>query len=297
MGTLAPPSLAVACVSGGFEGVFVHGVLSAFAASRVLADAYAGASSSVLPTAAAAAGLAGAMGVDHWQGALRTLRQARGGMSEVVLRSIATHGPVPRDRLFRAGMPRLCIGASAVATAEGAEQTQGDGARRLGRRLLVSAARGDRSWVNEHLTARVFDTAASDDALCLTPANFGAVAYASTRMLHAWDVPAWVAGRPYVDTSYTCACPAVEMVRRGYGAVVAIATDPGVLYRDIFRTDPIPEGWEGVPIRVVRPEGDPKELGVDFTGATEQGLLAVYRHGEERGRQFTRDYVSRRRRP
>ena len=41
-------SLAIACASGTFKGVFVHGVLSAFESSNFRADAYGGASSSTL---------------------------------------------------------------------------------------------------------------------------------------------------------------------------------------------------------------------------------------------------------
>ena len=58
-------------------------------------------------------------------------------------------------------------------------------------------ARGDRSWADSHLQAHLFDTAAYDEQHRLTSANMDEVIYASTRMLHTWHIPAWVAGRPY----------------------------------------------------------------------------------------------------
>lgn len=89
-----------------------------------------------------------------------------------------------------------------------------------------------------------------------------------------------------MDASYTRACPAAELARMGYGKVVAVANEAGPLWRDIFRTGAVPEGWEGAPIRQVKPAMDPKDLGVDLAGATEQGLLEVYRRGEGEGRAF-----------
>jgi len=279
-------SLAIACSSGGFKGTFVHGVLSAFEAAGVRADAYATASSSVFPAICAALGEADEVGLKYWRGALQTLSQPGNGMSEVVLQCIADAGPLMFHRLFQPGIPRFIIATSAVKTAEAAEQTQGDGARRLGRRLLLLAARGDRSWADEHLSTHLFDTAVSDDEHRLSIENLAEVIYATTRMLHAWTLPAWVAGRPYLDASYTCACPAIEMAQRGYDEVIAIANEPGALYRDMFQSEPIPAVWEGVPIHIIRPDRDPAEMGADFTEVSEEGLVAVYEYGKEKGRAF-----------
>lgn len=84
------------------------------------------------------------------------------------------------------------------------------------------------------------------------------VIYASTRMLHAWNIPAWVADRPYIDGYYTCACPAIE--------------------------------WQGVPIHIIRPEIDPATTGADFTDVTGAGLVAGYQHGLEIGRKFVESW-------
>ncbi len=282
----ASRSLAIACSAGGFKGVFVHGVLSSLEAAGVHANAYAAASSSVFPSICAVIKQAGEVGLRYWRSALGTLEQPGNGMSEVVLSSIAGSGSTLFSLLFRPDAPRFFIATSAVKSIEGAEQTQGDGARRLGRRLLLQAARGDRSWADEHLRAHLFDSAASDEEHRLTIDNIKEVIYASTRMLHAWTIPAWIGGRPYIDASYTCACPAVEMVQAGYGEVIAVATEPGELYRDIFGREPIPDVWEGAPIYVIRPARDLVEMGVNFTEVSEEGMVAVYEYGMEKGKEF-----------
>ena len=279
-------SLAIASSAGGFKGVFVHGVLSALEAAGIRAAAYAAASASVFPSLSAAVGQANEIGLKYWRVALHTLEQPGYRMSESVLQSIAASSHILRNAPFQPGMPRCIIATSAVITTEGAGQAQGDGARRLGRRLLLQAARGNRSWADQHLRAYLFDTAATDDAHRLTTENIEEVIYASTRMLHAWTTPASVAGRPFIDGCYTCACPAVEMAQQGYREVIAIATEPGVLYRDIFQSEPVPSACNGVPIHIIRPDIDPATMGADFTNVTGEGLVAGYEHGLEKGREF-----------
>ena len=279
-------SLAIACAAGGFKGVFVHGVLSALEEAGIYAGAYATASSSTFPAITAALRQANEIGLRYWRSALHTLQQPGNGMSEVVLQSIADSNHLLHDFLLRRDAARFFIATSAVITEEGAQQTQGDGARRLGRRLLIAAARGDNSWAAQHLRTHLFDSAASDAAYRLTSENIDAVIYASTRMLHAWTLPATIDGQPYVDASYTCACPALEMAQAGYQTVIAIATEPGPLYRDIFQSEPVPDRWEGTSIHIIRPAIDPARLGAGFTELTDEGLVAAYEHGKEKGREF-----------
>ncbi len=283
-------SLAIASSAGGFKGVFVHGVLSALEAAGIRAAAYAAASSSVFPSLSAAVGQANEIGLKYWRVALHTLEEQGNGMSESVLQSIAASSHILRNAPFQPGMPRCIIATSAVITAEGAGQAQGDGARRLGRRLLLQAARGDRSWADQHLRAYLFDTAATDEEHRLTTGNIEEVIYASTRMLHGWTIPAWVAGRPFIDGCYTCGCPAVEMAQYGYHEVIAIATEPGILYRDIFQCEPVPSAWQDVPIHIIRPDIDPATMGADFTDVTGEGLVAGYEHGMEKGREFVANW-------
>jgi hypothetical protein len=263
-------------------------VLSAFESAGFRAGAYGAASSSVLPAAAAAIGRVDELGLEHWSEGLAFKERSGVGMSQMILAGIEQAGPWLGRRLFQPDAPRFVIAASAVDE-EGAIETQGKQGRRRGRMLLLDASRGDRSWVESHLTPHLFDTGSTDEMLRLTAENFAEVAYASSRMLHAWDIPAWVAGRPYVDAFYTSACPAVELSDLGYRPVIALATEP-ILYRDIFQQETIPEGGPegrlGSAIRVIGPDFDPAEAGVNYTGATEDGLLRVYRHGISKGEAF-----------
>jgi predicted acylesterase/phospholipase RssA len=282
--------LAIASTAGGFKGVFAHGVLSALEAAGIRAGAYAAASASVFPSISAAIGQANEIALKYWRVALHTLEQPGNGMSESVLASIAASGHILRTYPFQPGMPRTIIATSAVITPEGAAMTQGEGARRLGRRLLIQAARADNSWAAQHLRAYLFDTAATGEQHRLTPQNMDAVIYASTRMLHGWTIPAWVAGRPYIDGCYTCNCPAIELAQLGYREIIAIATQPGPLYRDIFQSEIIPDSWKGVPIHIIRPQIDPATLGADFAGVTDEGLVRGYEHGLEIGRAFVEQW-------
>lgn len=276
--------VAIACSTGGFKGVFLHGVLSAFESAGLRAGAYGAASSSVLPAAAAAIGQVNVLGLEHWQAGQRLKQQPGVGMSQVVLAGIAETSPWLCQYLFEPGSPRFVIATSAV-DAEGAVETQGKRGRRRGRLLLLAAAQGDRSWVDDHLTGNLFDTGSTDESLRLTAENFAEVAYASGRVLHAWDTPAYVAGQPYIDAFYTNACPALELAELGYQTIYALATEP-ILYRDIFQDEVMPKSWGGAAIQVITPDFDPAELGVKYTGATEQGLVRVFNHGLEKGKEF-----------
>jgi hypothetical protein len=122
----------------------------------------------------------------------------------------------------------------------------------------------------------------------ITPNSFPAVAYASSRIMHAWDIPAWIDGKPYVDAAYTCLCPALAMVAAGYQHTIAISNEPGTLYRDMFHIEAVPNCVNGSSIDIIRPDRPLKDFGVDFTKATPAGLMAVYRHGREKGLEFAR---------
>jgi hypothetical protein len=278
--------LAIACAAGGFKGAFVHGVLSAFEEAGLRADAYGASSASVASTAFAAVGIAREVGVAYWLHARGVLDQPGHGMSQVVLECVRRYAPLVRAPLFAPETPRLVITASEVISPEAAALTQGTGASGLGRRLLVAAGRADRTWAAQHLRLRLFDRHAPPGAARLHQENFDEVAYASARMLHGWDVPAWVEGRPFVDAAYTCICPAVELAELGYGEVIAVATEPAPLWRDLFSHEPLPDQHGRTPIRLIAPAYNPRELGVDFASAGEDGLLTVYQHGEAQGRAF-----------
>jgi hypothetical protein len=290
-------SFAIACASGSFKGVFTHGVLTALESAGIRANAYAAASSSVITTAWATIGKIRELGVDYWLAGMQMLKQENTGMSEIALGGITNFSP-SKSELFAPETPKYLIAASAVITQAAASETQSEKARRLGRKLLISAAKKDRSWVNEHLQLKLFSTRDSsidgaftsdlNSELHLNANNFEEVAYASTRMLHAWDIPAWIEDKPYIDASYTCVCPAMEMVELGYQQIIAISNEPDVLYRDMFQLEEIPTKYRQANIHIIKPDVDTRELGVDFTDATPEGLVKVYQHGIEKGQEFAR---------
>lgn len=281
-------SLAIVGSSGGLKGVFVQGVLNAFETEGFFADAYAGSSASALPALSAAAKLCDFVGVHYWQRVVEQLREKGSDLSDVmwaVTQEWRSSTDLFWRSLFQPGAPRLFIPANFVKTAQAAAQTQGEQARRLGRTLLVAIARKDRRWIEENLQLHLFDTQAPDNTHRLTVDNVFDVAFASTRMIH-WKTPAWVEEKPYVDASYTCACPAADLIKYGYRKIIVVATEIGALYRSIIADQVIPDSIDNVPIYVVRPGIDLKKIGVDYTACTDEGLLAVFRHGQEMGHNF-----------
>ena len=52
----------------------------------------------------------------------------------------------------------------------------------------------------------------------------------------------------------------------------------------MFQLEEITENYNGADIYIIKPDMDTKELGVDFTNASVEGLIAVYQHGLEKGR-------------
>jgi hypothetical protein len=279
--------LGIVVASGMLKGVFSHGVLSAFEDEGLVAGVYGVASSSALSGGLAVIGKAREVGVGYWQTAAATA--ATKGMSQVVLSSLATYGPMLRDGIFAPTAPRFLLATSRVTNAEAAELTQGPDAARLGFRLLQYVFTRDRRWVSANLAAEVFDSAGDGRGHpALTPHNFTDVAYASTRMLHAWDIPANVAGQPYVDASYTCACPAREVADTGPKTLIAISSEDRSLYRDLYGSERIADGVElaGAVVHVIKPQVSLQSLGVDFADASASSLAVCYQLGVDTGHEF-----------
>lgn len=279
-------SLAIVGNSGGMKGVFVQGVLHALEADGLRADAYAGASASALPAVSAAAGLCQYVHIHYWQRVLRLLQEPGQDLS-MVMRTVtrewdSTDEPFKRE-LFRPDRPRLFIPANHVKTESAAATTQSDKSRRLGRLLLLDIARHDRTWVDENLELHLFDT--QSGPYQITPENLSDIAYASTRMIQ-WRVPAWIEERPYVDASYTCACPAWEIAQLGFTEIITISTESDDAYRDIFADTALPDELNGIPIHIIRPDRELTEMGVDFTTCTDDGLVNAFQHGQEQGQAF-----------
>jgi hypothetical protein len=283
-------SLAIATPVGSFKGAFAHGVLTALEQAGIVADAYAAASSSVIPASWAAIGQAGKLGVDYWLAGLSALQQTDANMSKVVQRGIRIFSQHLRQHLYHPNTPTLYIATNAVTNPIAAAETQTHLAQDLGKRLLRDSANKDRSWVDANLQFTLFSTRHPEPAHCITPNNFPAVAYASSRIVHAWEIPAWIDGKPYVDAAYTCLCPAMAMVKAGYRQTIAISNEPGTMYQDMFHIDPVPTHSHHVPIQIIRPDVHLRELGVDFTRATPDGLVEVYQHGLVKGAEFARQW-------
>jgi hypothetical protein len=279
-------SLAIATAVGSFKGAFAHGVLTALEEAGIVADAYAAASSSVIPASWAAIGQASKLGVDYWLAGLSALAQSQQNMSKVVQRGIRIFSKQLRQYLYQPSSPALYIATNAVIDPTAAAHTQTTLAQDPGKRLLRASVSKDRSWVDANLRFTLFSTHHPEVRHRITPNNFPAVAYASSRVMHAWEIPAWIDGKPYVDAAYTCLCPALAMVAARHDRTIAISNEPGTMYRDMFHIEPILTHEHGVPIDIIRPDVHLKELGVDFTKATAAGLVAVYRHGRDKGLEF-----------
>jgi hypothetical protein len=279
-------SLAIATPVGSFKGAFAHGVLTALEEGGIVADAYAAASSSTIPASWAAIGRAKDLGIDYWLAGLAALEQPQQNMSKVVQRGIRVFSKQLRQDLYQPQTPTLFIATNAVIHPSAAAQTQTALAQDLGKRLLRASVDKDRSWVDTNLRFTLFSTHHPEAHHRITPNNYPAVAYASSRIVHAWEIPAWIDGKPYVDAAYTCLCPVLAMVAEGYQETIAISNEPGTMYRDMFHIEQIPDRIRDVPIHIIRPDVHLKQLGVDFIKATPDGLIAVYRHGRDKGAEF-----------
>jgi hypothetical protein len=288
-----PKSLAIATPVGSFKGAFAHGVLTALEKSGIRADAYAAASSSVIPASWAALGWSAELGSRYWLAGWEALQLPNQNMSKVMQRGIRSFSRHLLPQLLAPTTPKLYIATNAVVTAEAIELTQGDRAQALGKKLMRDSAVQDRSWVDQHLSLQLFSTHSQNSQYTITNHNYPAVAYASSRIMHAWDLPAWIEGQPFVDAAYTCLCPALAMAEAGYQEVIAVSNEPGPLYQDMFHLDAVPNSWYGSKIHIIRPQVHLKELGVDFTKASPAGLVRAYQYGQECGIGFVEKWQSR----
>lgn len=265
----------------------MHGVLAGLEQGGFRADAYAASSSSAVPAAFAAVGEAGALdGVEYWKAAGERYKAHGNSMSEAILDGLTVICPLLAGKLFAASAARYVVVTSEVVDREAAAQTQGDGARKLGQRLVISTRQRDRGWAEANLAARLFDNRSSDPDFLLRPDDLADVLYATTRMLHAWKVPAWIRGRPHIDASYTCSCPAVELVEMGYDRIIAVLPEPGTPFRDFFQASVVPDSWKGRSIQLVQPDAGLGQWGVDYMSATDEGLERAFAHGLAKGHEL-----------
>ncbi len=277
---------AIASMSGSLKGIFIQGVLTAFEEAGIKADAYASSSSSTVPTSYAAIGEIGNQNHSRWADSEDILRQPGKSMSDVILSGLEMFSGKVIDRIRIGNISRLMIVCSYVNNEDAANGTQNSSAVTLGRKLIVQGARHISEWKNQNLELHVFDTQSNNEELKLTADNYKEVAYATTRMLHAWHIPAAINDKPYIDGSYTCLIPIEPLADRGYQNIIAIATEPGEITKDFFSGEPFGSKWNNSSVYWIKPEINLKDLGVDFTKASKEGVEKVFEYGIEKGKEF-----------
>lgn len=282
-------NFAIACMSGSLKGIFVQGVLTAFEEAGIKADAYASSSSSTVPASYAAIGEIRHQDYSHWAESDSILRQPGNSMSNVILSGLEMSSGKVIDRLRSGDISRLMIVCSYVNNTDAANETQSESAVTLGRKLIIQGARNISGWKDQNLDLHVFDTESNNEKLKLTAENYKAVAYATTRMLHAWHIPATVNDKPYIDGSYTCLIPIEPLADRDFQNIIAVATEPGEITKDFFSGVPIGNQWNGSRIYWIKPETNLKKLGVDFTKASKEGIEKVFEYGIEKGNEFIKN--------
>ncbi len=277
---------AIACASGSAKGVFVHGVIGALIQQGLSVDVFAASSSSTIPAAFAAAGrLDELAGPAYWQLTADTLKE-RKDVSDSITWIIAQLAPTLRQSLFLPDARRFILAASYVKSDEEAEKCQGLLARRVGLDQLASARKKDGLWADINLATHLFDTQPEPRTNPLTVENLADALYATTRMMHAWKAPGWIDGLPYVDASYTCSCPAIEMAELGYDQVIAISPETGPFYRDLYQREVLPTEWKAARISAIQPEVDLKTIGVDYLSAVDGALGKAFAAGKQAGMRF-----------
>jgi predicted acylesterase/phospholipase RssA len=274
---------AIACMSGGYKTVFTHGVLTAFENKAFFVDAYAGCSSSALVSAYASIEKISSLDISSWLEGLRISKEEGNSQSNAIMHSIDVLLPILEKGFKGKTLHRLLIAASFVKTAEASEITQSEQAKRWGQKLLLEASRNIATWRDENLELHIFDSQAADKNRLLTYDNFREVSYASTRMLHAWHMPAFIDGAPYVDGSYTCLYPVVPLVNLGYEKIICILTEADSKKNDMFSSEDFnPQLYEAT-IDFIKPDINLKNIGVDYYSATENSLKEAFIMGYKKG--------------
>jgi hypothetical protein len=280
--------IGVACSAGSYKGVFVHGVLAGLNERGFKIDIYAASSSTAAAAAYAAAGdLPYLKGPEHWRRMYAGYLANDHDVSKAVLEAIPEYTQRLQRALFEHDATRFAVAVSAVTTEEAKKLTQGPGARRLGQQLVLATRKRDRSWADRHLQVRLFETGNPSARFKLTRTNMNEVFYATTRMLHAWKEPASIDGQPYVDASYTCMCPALELAEMGCAEVVAVSPELGPLYRDFFQSREVPTSYLDAHIHLIRPKRELADMGVDYMKVTDEGLHLAYELGVNAAEEFT----------
>ncbi len=277
--------LAIATSSGGYKGVFIHGVLSFFEQENFQADAYASCSSSALFSALASIEKINTISKSIWSEGNEIAKIKGNSQSNVQLISIDKLLPIIKEELFKS-LKRFLVSTSFVKTESAALETQSEKSRMIGRKLLIEAARNITTWRDENLEHHLFDTLDDSKTKLLTEENLKDVLYATTRMLHAWHIPAFVNGEPYIDGSYTSMCPVIPLAELGYKNIICITTEHTQTKLDFFSDEYIPDQVGDSKITFIKPDYDLSEIKVDFFKVTEIGLDKAFQHGIDKAKEF-----------
>lgn len=278
--------IAISCTSGGYKNVFTQGVLKAFEERNIRADAYAACSSSALIAAFAAFEKVGTLDLTFWKEGFEISQKEGNTQSQAMLYSIGQTASEIKKNLWSRFSSRLLIATSFVKSVEASSMTQTEQAKRLGQKLVMDSLRRRPEWKDQHLELRVFDTRPVANTKPLTDRNFEEVAYATTRVLHAWDVPAFIEGEPYIDGCYTCISPVLPLAGLGYEKIICITNEHDKTYLDLFSSMAIPDKVGNSVVDFIKPEENLKDLGVDYFSFTGDGLDRAYRQGYKRGMEF-----------
>ncbi|MDR2692321.1 MAG: patatin-like phospholipase family protein [Dysgonamonadaceae bacterium] len=283
---------AISCMSGGYKTVFTQGVLMALEEKSFFVDAYAGCSSSALISAYASIEKIRKLDLSLWINGLQISSIEGNSQSNAIQHSIDNMFPLIQKELWQPSSHRLLIAVSFVKTKEGELLTQTDKAKRFGQKLLIEASRNISTWRDENLELQMFDTVKDNKTKLLTENNFKEVAYATTRMLHAWHLPAYINGEAYIDGSYTCLYPVLPLLELGYKYIICILTEHDNRKYDMFSNNEISIILDDTRIDFIQPDMNLKDVGVDFYAATEKSLNKAFMHGFAKGIDYYKSIIN-----
>ncbi|MEJ2104147.1 MAG: hypothetical protein P8X47_06155 [Ignavibacteriaceae bacterium] len=277
--------IAITTSSGGYKGVFVHGVLSLFENENFLAEVYAACSSSALVAASASIKKISTISISIWNEGNEIAKIPGNSMSNAQLLGIEKLLPALESGLFNSAR-RFLVSTSFVKNKEAAVETQSEKSRRLGQKLLIEAARKITTWRDNNLEHHLFDTFKDNRTRLITRENLKDVLYATTRMMHAWHIPAYINGEPYIDGSYTSICPVIPTAELRYKRIICVTTEQDKTKFDFFSDKYIPERLDDTEITFIKPDYNLAEIGVDFTKVLVTGLEKAFQHGVEKAKDF-----------
>lgn len=279
-------NLAICCTSGGYKNAFTQGVLTAFEENGVIADVYVACSSSTLIAAFAAFSKIRQLDLTLWKNGYKISQENIGDQSQAMLHTIQQLSPEIINNLWSCSSSRLIVTTSLVRTNEAIIATQSDNAKRLGQILLLNALRRNSEWKDKNLELKLFDTHFDLTTERLTKDNFNEVAYATTRMLHAWKIPAYINGQSYIDGSYTSHFPIHFLSTLKLKKTICICTEAENVFSNIFGKEEIVSQMNNIHIDLIKPDFELKGIGLDFYAITDDGLEKGYEHGYKKGLSY-----------